>query len=968
MKFTRYLSVLALLLLVGTMAFAQGTTATLGGTVTHDGGPLPGVSVTITSPALQGTRTTVTNENGGYNFPALPPGDYTVTFEMMGLQNVVRTQRVGLATAARVNADMRLSAVAEAITVTAAAPAVLETQQVQTNIEATLIEDLPIGRTLQATTNLAPGVTTSGPNSGLVISGAYSYDSLYLVNGAVTNENVRGQTHNLFIEDAIQETTVMTGGAISAEYGRFTGGVVTAITRSGGNEFSGSFRDSFTNPSWRETSPFGEPDGPDTLNEVYEATLGGRIIRDRLWFFTAGRYYENTGQGLLTRSTIPFVTGDEQTRLELKLTGQIAQKHTLVGSFLDITQDQTNNCFISCLEISNVDTGRSLPNDFMTFQYNGIITDNFLIEANYSEKHFTFEDSGGDFRDVVNGTAGWDGVVTGAFFGAPVFCGVCDPETRDNEGYGLKGTYYLSTGNLGSHNIVGGYEKFSESRLSNNYQSGSNFFINLYTEPWVRTDDGVFRPIFMPGDTIEYWPVLQLSLGSDLATDSFYVNDKWDLNDRLSFNVGARYDINDAVDSAGNTVADDSNFSPRLGVAYDFFGNGRLRGNASFSRYVSHIAETISGGTSAAGRPAYFAWEYQGPALNQDLSMDTRQVMALIFDWFNSVGGLDNEEHLLAVFIPGATSKLEGSLTTPSVDEFQIGLGTELGSRGFLRGDIISREWNDFYTSRIDMTTGRTSVGGDMTVIENSDLFTRKYEALQIQAGYRPHARISIGGNYTLSETTGNSVGETSGSGPVSESISRPEYWDFSWNSPNGLLPTDQEHKLRAWVSADIPTPIGNFNASVLQRLDSGSPYSLAGDIYIRDTDLAALGVGGGVTNPGYAQPPRFVTYFFSDRGEFRWEDLTATDFALNYSLPISAVELFVQAEMFNIFDESAQVSGDTVVQTRRNRADLQAFDPFTTTPVEGVHYAKGPNFGTARSAGHYQAPRSYQFSVGLRF
>lgn len=966
MKFLRCLSVVALLLLAGVSAFAQGTTSTLTGTVTQDGSPLPGVTVTIASPALQGTRTAITNENGGYSFGAIPPGDYTITFEMMGLQTVTRTQRVGLAQSNRVSVDMRLSAVAEAITVTAAAPAVLETNEVQTNIEADLVEELPVARTLQATTNLAPGVTTTGPNAGLVISGAYSYDSLYLVNGAVTNENVRGQTHNLFIEDAIQETTVLTGGAISAEYGRFTGGVVSAITRSGGNEFNGSLRDSFTNPSWKNTTPFGEPEGQDTMNEVYEGTLGGRIIRDRLWFFTAGRYYETSNQGLLTRSTIPFEIGDEETRLEAKLTGQITPKHTLVGSWLDITRDQTNNCFISCLEPSNLDLSRSLPNDFMTVQYSGILTDNLLIEANYSEKHFTFEGSGGDFRDVVNGTAGYDGIVTGGFFGAPVFCGVCDPETRDNQGYGLKSTYYLSTGSMGNHNIVAGYENFTESRLSNNYQSGSNFFVNLYTEPWVRTPDGVFRPIFMPGDTIEYWPVLQLSLGSDLATDSFYVNDKWDFNDRLSFNIGMRYDINDAVDSAGNTVADDSNISPRLGVMYDLFGDGRLRANVSYSRYTSHIAETISGGTSAAGRPAYFAWEYQGDPINQDLSLTTTQVMARIFDWFESVGGLDNEEFLLAVSIPGATSKLEGSLKTPYVDEFQIGLGGQIGSRGFLRGDYITREWADFYSSRIDLSTGTTSVGGDMSVIENDDRFSRQYDAIQLQGGYRIFDRLTLGGNYTWSETTGNSVGETSGSGPVSDTYQYPEYWDFSWNKPTGFLPTDQTHKIRAWLSWDVPTPIGNFNASVLQRFDSGTPYSMVGSTFVRDADLAA--VGGGVVNPGYNLPPRFLDYFFSERGEFRWEDVTATDLALNYSLPIRALELFLQAEMLNVFDESAQISGDTTVLTARNRADLARFNPFTTTPVEGTHFIKGPNFGTARSAAHYQDPREYRFSLGLRF
>src|SRR3954468_16851258 len=137
-----------------------------------------------------------------------------------------------------------------------------------------------------APANLTPGV--SSVINGHTISGAMSYDNLYLVNGAVVNENVRGQTHALYIEDAIQETTVLTGG-VSAEFGRFTGGVVSAITKSGGNEFSGSVRDTLDNPKWTEKSISTQATPIDHTNNTYEETLGGRIVRDRLWFFVAGR-------------------------------------------------------------------------------------------------------------------------------------------------------------------------------------------------------------------------------------------------------------------------------------------------------------------------------------------------------------------------------------------------------------------------------------------------------------------------------------------------------------------------------------------------------------------------------------------------------------------------------------------------------------------------------------------------------
>ena len=120
----------------------------------------------------------------------------------------------------------------------------------------------------------------------------------------------------------------------------------------------------------------------------------------------------------------------------------------------------------------NIDLARSLPNDFKTLHYNGVITSSFLLEASYAQKNFTFEGSGGDaVGDRVNGSWFYD-PNTGAFGGAPVFCGVCDPEERNNETYGLKTTYYLATRGSATHNLTAGYENWAESRLSNNYQSG----------------------------------------------------------------------------------------------------------------------------------------------------------------------------------------------------------------------------------------------------------------------------------------------------------------------------------------------------------------------------------------------------------------------------------------------------------------------------------------------------------------
>jgi hypothetical protein len=129
-------------------------------------------------------------------------------------------------------------------------------------------------------------------------------------------------------------------------------------------------------------------------------------------------------------------------------------------------------------------------------------------------------------------------------------------------------------------------------------------------------------------------------------------------------------------------------------------------------------------------------------------------------------------------------------------------------------------------------------------------------------------------------------------------------------------------------------------------------------------------------TNPGYklSQLGNAHDYFFSERGAFRLPNVQSTDLAVKYSLPISRLNVFLQTAMFNIFNNSALADSrfiNTNVLTRRTAgaaSGLKAFNPKTETPVEGVHYQLDPNFGKASRFEAYQTPRTYRFSVGIRF
>lgn len=989
MKLNRFLAVTIVVLLVGTMGAYAQVTANLTGLVTIDGAPLPGATITASSVNLQGKRVTTTDVNGNYNFAGLPAGPYKVTIEMQGMQTVAKTVNLSVGLSSRADATMKMAAVSEAITVTAAAPAVLEQTEVGSNIQQQTINKLPTGRTVTGVALLMPGTTSSGPRAALVISGATADQNLITVDGANIQENLRGQTHTLFIEDAIQETTVLTG-TVSAEYGRFTGGVVNSITKSGGNEFHGTYRDNLDNPAWTMPTKYpGDKRSASVLNQTHEATFGGRIIRDRLWFFGAGRKAKTTNPGAYSLAGGPiqqYTVATDAKRWEGKLTGQITPKHSLVVTYLKSPLTATNNNQLGVVEPQGLDPSIQQGNDFWTGHYNGIITNNLLVEALYSRKTFAFIGFGGDNPDPVQGSPLLVFTPSFALVGdanAPYFCGICTQETRNNHESSLKATYFWSSKSLGTHNIVAGYDKWAETRLSNNYQSPTNFVLNTYSSGFNRLPDGTATFTITNGaDWAAYYPILTPSLGSNLATNSAFVNDKWDLDNHWNFNIGIRYDKNNAVNSLHQYVSKDKSLSPRLGVNYDVLGDGKYKITAGYSVYAGRLAEGVTSATSAAGNPASFYYLYNGPTMT---GLTSRQYAQQFFTWFNSVGGLNGQTPFYTS-IPGSGTVIRGSLNTPHVREITLGGGMAIGN-GFVRADLIDRKWKDFYVNVRNLATGQITINGspnDLTVLANSNAPKRTYKAIQLQGQYRLFSRVQLGGNYTYSKTRGNAVQENAGSGPIAEGFSStfyPEYNNFPNNSPVGYLPSDQTHKLRAWASYDWQTPFGTLDLSGIQRLDSGVPYSAVGTI---STSYVT-------TNPGYVAPPLTTSYYFSKRGAYRTDTLLATDLSATFSFrPIHGLEFYALGQVFNAFNNqkvvnlfsgASQVINTSVRTARTSGSGLQAFNPFTTTPKEcpvgntaaqctalGANYQLTSAFGTATSKAAYQAPRSYTMAVGFRF
>jgi len=954
-------------------AFAQGVqTGTIRGVVKDNQGlAMPGVTVTTTSPALQGPRTVVTDSTGGYTFLNLPPGTYAVKFELSNFATVQRTINVALGLTADLNATMAPAGVTENVNVVAETPAPIATPVLGANIKHDEVEVLATPRTIQGIAQLAPAVTTYTPNAGqLVINGSFAFDNVFMINGVDINDNLFANPQNLFIEDAIEETQVLTSG-ISAEYGRFSGGVINAITKSGGNTFSGSFRTNFTNPAWSSETPYDISKGntyASNLQESYEGTLGGPIVKDKLWFFGAARYAAL--QPLLTvqQSGVQETQNDTNKRGEIKLTGTIAQNHTIQGGYLNNARTTSETSGIQSLiaDPHSLIT-RSLPNWYYYTNYKGVLGNGLLIEGQYSQRHFQFSGDGGTSTNITDSPMFSNSL--GLIYNAPYFC-ACDPENRNNRQITANVTKFW-TGH-GSHTTKGGYEWFRSQRTGGNSQSSTSYVFNT---DWLQDAkgnpaldaNGRFIPVFVPGESsIDYYPA---TIGAVLNIDnhSLFIQDHWAINGRWSADIGARYEHVKALSNPGNILGVDNNrIVPRLAASWDVAGNGEHVVHFSYAQYSGRYNEALIGANSPVGNPSDIFSIYQGPA-GQGIGF------APGFNVSNYPVTPDNA----SVTVPTANIFMDPNTKSPLVNEFQTSYGATLGNgRSYAEAAFVWRNTTSMIEDVIDRTTGTTHVvlnGIDAGIVtnhlyENSDIPERKYAALAFTGRYNATKRLVLSGQWTVElQNEGNYTGEgTNTPGSTSRIGDYPEAYTPEANRfyPNGNLPSYEQNRVRAWGIYTQPMErFGTVSVSGLWRIDSAQVYSLAQtNVPLTSTQRTIL------KNAGYPDAPGNSTLYFADRGSELFNGYGAVDLDINYDIPIfKTVKPWVKLDIYNLLNNDKLISYNTTVRQ----------DPSSPLDALGYRtgYVKGAQFGQATSNTQFipipvggTGLRTVLLAVGVRF
>lgn len=474
------LGAIAIALLVSATAFAQGGGASVTGTIQGrvsdaSGAVLPGVTVTASSPSMIATQTQVTNENGSYRFPAVPPGAYLLTYELSGFSSGKRENvQVSLGFTANINVELALASLQETLTVTGESP-VIDTSatRVQQNFKLEQLNSIPNGRDMWALLAATPGVVMSRIDVGGNRAGTQTGYTAYGLNGQVRT-SVEGIN-----------TTEGTGGAgFYYDYGSFeevfmgvagqgaeaaTPGVQSNfLGKSGGNRFSGEvyvdgYNNSFQSSNLpeqytRETAQggFGFRPGSNEVLRYYDVNVnvGGPIKRDKAWFHYAHRRQFNAVEQPAFKFDQSFDTWN--TNPSAKVTYQMNQHHKIIGYYQWNMKTQPNRLPFGTYTYDNADstTRQESPSWVYKGEWNGTLSDRLYVEARwgdfgYYDPRYANSDEDYFWRDST----------------LLILTGSHSENQTDRDRKQLTGaaTYFLDT-KMGSHTFKMGGEMYNETQ------------------------------------------------------------------------------------------------------------------------------------------------------------------------------------------------------------------------------------------------------------------------------------------------------------------------------------------------------------------------------------------------------------------------------------------------------------------------------------------------------------------------
>jgi len=977
----------AFLLVLGcASAFAQQTTGNVTGRVVdQQGAAIPGVTVTAKSPTTGFTRTETSDNEGLYRLSALPVGNYEVTAELPGFASVVQKDIiVAVAQTTSIDFSMKIASVAETVNVTGATPLIETTSSsVGGFVDPKRIESLPLnGRQFANLAATVPGVglgfhtdPTKSSQYSPQINGGNGRNLNYLIDGGDNNDDTVGGLLQLFPLEAIQEFNFQTS-RYKAEYGRSVGGVMNVVTKSGTNQFQGSafelFRDKGLNSeahSERTTlSVAGNPVGKqDYRRNQFGGSFGGPITKDKVHFFAAAeRTQQDAFQPVNTGGLFPQYDGSFPTRYTENLVTAKMTASVSASQYLTVRYGRNNN------NQPYGTSAQSPPNNWAISEnkFNSINLNHNTVLGGAKLNEFIFQYA--DFRNHIGPASSLpdetfpNGVTVGANGNTPQTTEQHKFQFRDDFSWHVSGK-----GGLG-HDFKTGVNFINEPHLFITFNTGKG--IDFYTHTTNDPNGPISTVTLSDGDSNANIPLKQYGL---------YLQDDWRVSDRLTLNLGIRYDLITgyqldqskdpnfvALQAAGRSGRlngvigledfgkdpreDRNNIQPRLGLVFDVGGNGRNVVRAGWGIYtdVGYTNSNVLFGAADASGLGF------GPVFTATNPNGLRNPDGT----FYRVGQPLTNLASLNEVAPGAKplfgfGPISPRLEQPESWQTALGWSHQLNDATVVNADYVHIDGKKLnirprLNTRPDGGPRRLA---DLPLSPNNlnlrPAISRgisQYDALILSARRRLSKGVDFNASYTLSRARSN-IGASSDALDASliQDALNP-FDDPRVFGPNNL--TDARHRITASAVVQLP---GDFQVSPIWLFRSALPVSITQGLDLNNdfnnNDIPDRAFAYNPDDPAHPKDIGACSTWNCGRGyRFNQVNVRVTRaFRLAGTARVEAI-----AEMFNLFNNE----NPTSFVTRR-------FNGTITAPSPNLTFMQPTAF-----AGDFRQPEQRIGQIGLRF
>lgn len=901
----------------------------LGQSVDNSGEVVAGVEITVTNLETGLTRTVTSGSDGKYRFPLLPPGQYSLRATKSGygtLQEDMLSVRVG----SRTNIDLTLVTreQMETISVTGSAISMIDTSSSESQLVVgqDFLSKVPVPRDLSSIALLAPGTTQGDSAFGNLTSfgGASVGENVYYVNG-LNVTNFRNGLGGSELPFEMYDTFEVKTGGYSAEYGRSTGGVINATTKSGSNEFHAGASAYFEPSSLRADrpdvileeqaaidqngSPYYVVNSNDEIGENnYNVWASGALVEDKLFFFGLVNYKDRVSD--YSTATLDYEREASDVLFAAKLDWYITQNHIIEFTGWDNSSDLDTDKY-------NYSFGDDERGDLQgkyalerggksyAFQYTGILTDDLTISALYGVNEATYSN--------VNTTEPAAAVFENDSGIQFTSFGLTTPSVQDDKrtAYRIDVDWYVHP----NHTIRAGVDYEDLEAVEDTRRVNDTAYFYRGCDPdFIQAGD-----LRNAGCSTVRFNTYVNEGSFETKSNAFYVQDTWYVTDDVVARIGLRNETFENYNKAGDKFVDVSDqWAPRIGVSWDVNGDGNSKIFANYGRYYLPVATNTN--IRLAGDELYTLTDYAVEGINDDLTP--------IVDESSPLGGAVYGDGTLK----GTDETVNADIDPMYQDEYILGYerilsdnwslaikGTYRDLKSSLEDIAIDAGFNDYleeeFGSSCTICSGfhyyvLTNPGNDVTIstdpdgdgpLENQQYTIpgsylgypeaiRKYGAVDVKLSRAFADDWMIDATYTWSHSWGNSEGFVrSDNGQddagLTTNFDQPGLLDGAY----GNLPNDRRHMVKIQGAYSITD---EFSLGANFRWESGRPLNSFGfhptdafaslyeaESFVKDGELVSRGSEG--TTPS------------------TWNlDLTA-----RYAMTIGDSDVIFRADVFNVFN-----------------------------------------------------------------